>query len=105
VIKKTPEAPKPPADTTQEDYEALRTYVLSPFKTPLRPLGLDLWSRKGFLAWSLTVFQNNPPSAYTNRVVPEATEAPLALVIPLTNIINDWSDRHVRPNYEFENQT
>jgi len=89
-----------PAVTTKENYEALRAYVLSPFKTPSRPLGLDLWSKKGFLAWALAVFQHDPTSAYANRDAPEVATAPSALVIPLANIINEWSNRHGRTDYE-----
>jgi len=35
----------------RDEYEQLRSYVLSPAKPLTRPLGLDLWCKKGFLSW------------------------------------------------------
>lgn len=34
-----------------DDYERLRSYALSPFRTLSGPIGLDLWEKRGFLSW------------------------------------------------------
>jgi len=94
LIKKTPEAPRLAPDKMQDDYESLRFYVLSPVKTPSRPLGLDLWNKKGFLAWSAAVFHNVPPTTDVKGAADGHLEAPPALVISIANIMNDWSDKH-----------
>jgi len=78
----------------QSSYEALRDYVLSPAKTPSRPLGLDLWNKKGFSAWAAAVFHHVPPTASTRSTMQAASAAPHALVIPLANIVSDWSDNN-----------
>jgi hypothetical protein len=78
----------------RNNYEALREYVLSPVKTPSRPLGLDLWGKKGFMAWAETVFHQVPQMAPTRAPAQEALAAPPALAIPLANILNDWSNNH-----------
>ena len=101
TIKKTAEAPKPETGAIQDGYEELRAYALSPLKAvPLRLLGLDLWNKKGFLAWSLIAFHHNPPAVQVNRIATETLDVPSALVVPLTNIINDWSNRYAG-SYEF----
>jgi len=85
----------PSAGTTQDGYEALRAYSLSPIKEPTRPLGLDLWNKKGFLEWSLIAFHHNPPVEQARRIATVTLDVPSALVIHLSNIINDWSNRYV----------
>jgi hypothetical protein len=93
--------PTPPSGTARGDYEELRAYVLAPIKTPSRPLGLDLWNKKGFLAWSLVSFHHTPPPACAKHSTSGGLQAPSALVIPLTNIISDWSNRYARLDDEF----
>jgi hypothetical protein len=106
-IKKTPEPAGLIADRMQlqDGYEALRAYALSMVKTPSRPLGLDMWNKKGFLTWAAASCRRAAPPAPTMRVAAGHLGAPSALMMPLTNIIEDWSDRYGRPNDEWKNQT
>jgi len=81
----------------RNNYEQLRTYALSPVKSPSQPLGLDLWGKKGFLAWSLIILHKETPTpthvvwARNNNGTSNVTED---LLMPLTNILNDWSNRN-----------
>jgi len=66
---------------------------LSPVKIPSQPLGLDLWLKKGFLSWSVTMLrkdslstpENPPPAQY------ETPDISSDLVISLSNILKEWS--------------
>jgi len=77
----------------QDDYEELRAYALSPAKTPSRPLGLDLWLKKGFLSWVVAMLfkiseleSKQPPTMELEQPL-----LPENLLIPLTNILMEWS--------------
>ena len=108
-IKKTPEMVCFPVERAllREGYETLRAYVLTPFKTPLRPIGLDLWNKKGFLAWSTTVFSPEPEPAQALPIPgnPDMPNIPAGLLIPIANILNDWSDHYASTYGTWENQT
>jgi hypothetical protein len=88
----------------QEGYEALREYILSPAKNPSRPLGLDLWNKKGFLTWAATALRHDVTALPSARAANEATCAPPSLAVSMANILNDWSDRHGRFNGKQQNQ-
>ena len=88
-----------------DDYEQLRSYVLSPAKTLSRPLGLDLWRKKGFMSWvdvMLSRENEAEPARYTHGQPGKASasaELPLPLAniiaelpISLANIILEWSE-------------
>lgn len=88
----------------RNNYEQLREYCLSPAKTPARPLGLDLWNKKGFLSWSAVIFcgeENTQKSVF--RVLENPSDyaqagsavIPEGLSISLANILMDWSDENV----------
>ena len=80
-----------------ENYEQLRSYALSPTKAPLQPLGLDLWIKKGFSAWSAIMLRKEIlPPASTAPVGDENKKTRLStdLLISLTNILIDWSDKN-----------
>jgi hypothetical protein len=76
------------------DYEALRGYVLSPVKTLSRPIGLDLWNKKGFLAWTEVVFHAVPEAIPSNRSSSNISGTSPVLVKSLANILFDWSDKN-----------
>ena len=85
----------------RDEYEHLRSYVLSPAKPLSRPLGLDIWCKKGFSSWIDAVCPigyQEEPARYTPMqsgnlgIVAE-------LPISLTNIILEWSKTNGRINY------
>jgi hypothetical protein len=102
-IKKTPESRNSVGDgepggktNLRDDYEQLREYFLSPAKTPSRPLGLDLWFKKGFLAWIAGVFSGESPMepALRSHVHTGNFDVPAGLLMPLVNILMDWGDKN-----------
>jgi len=95
---------KPVADGAQEGYEALRGYILSPVKAPSRPLGLDLWNKKGFLAWAAATFRHDVTVAPSARAADGPASAPPPIVVSLANILNDWSDRYGGLGVKQQNQ-
>ena len=107
LIKKTPESTDLPVGKAQlqAGYEELRAYALSMVKAPSRPLGLDMWNKKGFLRWAAASYHRAPPVPPAKRSASDPLDVPIALVISLANIINDWSERYGRPDDEWENQT
>jgi hypothetical protein len=72
----------------------LRGYILSPAKPPSRPLGLDLWNKKGFLAWAAIAFCHDEATIPYRRTASEVPSVHPTLVVSLANILNDWSDRY-----------
>jgi hypothetical protein len=63
-------------------------------------LGLDLWLKKGFLAWSATMLARNP-LAEPYRHTPAQPGGPglaNALVLSISNILTEWSDKNVELN-------
>ena len=97
--------PKPAADGAQEGYEALRGYILSPVKAPTRPLGLDLWNKKGFLTWAAAAFRHETAAGPSVRAAGGATGIPRPLVLSLANIMNDWSGKYGGLDGKQQNQT
>jgi hypothetical protein len=102
-IKKTPESHssigegEPGRRTNlRDDYEQLREYFLSPAKTPSRPLGLDLWFKKGFLSWLAGMFSGEPPKESACRIHAHTGnfDVPAGLLMPLVNILMDWGDKN-----------
>jgi len=97
--------PRPTADGAQEGYEALRDYILSPVKTPSRPLGLDLWNKKGFLTWAATTFRHDTTVILSACTANEPTGVPPSMVVSLANILNEWSDKYGGLDVKQQNQT
>ena len=83
-------------ESLRDNYEQLREYCLSPAKAPSRPLGLDLWIKKGFLSWSMAIFSGESPQKFVPRVYAQAGSAVATegLSISLANILMDWSDQN-----------
>ena len=80
----------------RDNYEELRAFALSPVKFPVRPLGLDLWFKKGFLSWSTIMLHRNLPSE-SIRCTPVHFGIPdisADLTMSLSNILIEWSDTH-----------
>jgi len=79
-----------------DDYEQLRAYVVSPAKTPLRPLGLDLWFKKGFLTWSEVVFHDDSLSDTVRRMTEkdDNPSIPADISISLANILIERSEKN-----------
>lgn len=78
----------------REDYEQLRAYALSPVKEPSRPIGLDLWGKKGFLAWSVIILHREAPPVNLTPARTMNHDIPTDLLISLTNILMKWSDEN-----------
>lgn len=102
-IKKTPESRDSLGEGEQggrtnlrDDYERLREYFLSPTKTPSRPSGLDLWFKNGFLSWIAAMFSGDPPKESDQRLHVQTGnfDVPAGLLMPLVNILMDWSDKN-----------
>jgi len=80
----------------RDDYEELRAYALSPVKTPSRPLGLDLWLKRGFLSWIIAMLRRDSPTTPTSSV-PARLENPViptGMVMSLSNILMEWSNKN-----------
>jgi hypothetical protein len=77
-------------------YEKLRDFVLSPVKIPSKPLGLDLWIKRGFLSWGLVMLRRDLPLARRIPEQPQNADISDGLVISLSNILVEWSDKNVR---------
>ena len=77
-------------------YEELRAYAISPAKTPSRPLGLDLWLKKGFVSWTaaMQTRELQPPANASARS--GNVDVSDGLVTSLANILAEWSDKNVR---------
>jgi hypothetical protein len=80
----------------RDNYEQLRAYALSPAKKPERPMGLDLWFKKGFLSWLIAMAADIlparavfPPPAHIIQA-----EFRTGLAMPLTNILIEWGEKH-----------
>jgi hypothetical protein len=80
-----------------DGYEELRTYALTSIKVPQQPLGLDLWHKKGFLAWSAIVLSRDlaPEPARCAHIRPGEPDLANVLVLPVSNILMEWSDENV----------
>jgi hypothetical protein len=59
-------------------------------------LGLDLWTKKGFLSWSMAIFNGEPPQKFVSHAHIQADNTVISdgLLISLTNILMDWSDKN-----------
>ena len=56
-------------------------------------MGLDLWGKKGFLAWSIIMYHPEPPPLVRTTSAPAETEAIAAeLSVPLANILTEWGN-------------
>lgn len=80
-----------------DNYEELRAYAISPVKIPSQPLGLDLWLKKGFLSW-IAIMRHRYSPSIPLRYNPEQSEnldIPIDLVISLSNILTEWSNKNV----------
>jgi hypothetical protein len=79
-----------------EEYERLRSYVLFPAKPLSRPLGLDLWCKKGALSWIAVMLPlDNTKASGSHAPVPSQFDLPgatSALPISLANMIIGWSE-------------
>lgn len=90
----------------RDSYEELRAFALSPVKIPIQPIGVDLWFKKGFSSWILTMLPKDSPQINENPIQPENPAMPAAqvgniditpgLVTSLSNILMEWSDKDVR---------
>jgi len=80
----------------RDDYEQLREYFLSPAKTPSRPLGLDLWLKKGFLSWGVTMASRTMQSASYAPTQSKSHDITADLVLSLSNILVEWSNKNIR---------
>ena len=83
-------------ENLRDSYEQLREYCLTSSEAPSRPLGLDLWIKKGFLSWSMAIFSGESPQKLAPRAYAQADNAvmPEGLSISLANILMDWSDKN-----------
>jgi len=99
-VKKTSDVPdlfeeSSPEDKARvrDDYEHLRAYALHPIKAPLRPLGLDLWLKKGFLSWTTAMLRREAPVESVERVPEQldGLDVSTDLRISLANILFEWS--------------
>jgi hypothetical protein len=103
LIKKTPEPPYVFERSNLEGkaflsdgYEELRAYVISPVKTPSRPIGLDLWLKRGFMSWAAVMQRREPQSSANTSTRPGNVDISDGLVTSLANILAEWSDKNVR---------
>ena len=81
-----------------DDYECLRAYVLSPFKPVSRPLGLDLWCKKGSVSWIDVMLSRNqiePPGIIPAAPTGGVCNSP-GLPVSLVNILIEWSETYGR---------
>jgi hypothetical protein len=80
-----------------DGYEELRAYALSKIKFPSQPLGLDLWLKKGFLAWAEIMLCRDLPAKSINcaPMRPEKFDLAMALVLSISNILTEWSENNV----------
>jgi hypothetical protein len=102
-IKKTSDSPcvfeenKPEGNQTLSDgYEKLRDFILSPVKVPSQPLGLDLWLKRGFLSWGRAMSRRDLPLPRRIPERPQNDDISDGLVMSLSNILAEWSDKNVR---------
>jgi len=82
--------------TLSDGYEKLRDYILSPVKIPSQPLGLDLWLKRGFLSWGRAMSKRDLPLPRRIPEHPQNDDISDGLVISLSNILAEWSDKNVR---------
>jgi len=82
----------------RDNYEQLRAYALSPVKNPACPLGLDLWLKKGFLAWIMAMAVGVPAARSVFLAPARIGQAEIrtGLAMPLTNILMEWSEKRDR---------
>ena len=75
------------------DYEQLRAYALSSIKVPSRPLALDLWLKKGFLSWIITMLSKatKPEPLRHVPALVESSYISADLLISIANILLEWS--------------
>lgn len=69
-------------------------------------MGLDLWNKRGFLSWIIITLRKDPPHISKISIqaanpgilgsLAENAELPSDLVMALSNIIKEWSDKNVR---------
>jgi len=93
-------------ESLRDTYEELRAFAISPVKIPTQPMGLDLWLKRGFLSWIIITLRKDPPQISRDPIrgenpgLPAAqvknTSVPPGLVISLSNILMEWSDKNVR---------
>jgi hypothetical protein len=82
-----------PPEQLRENYEQLRAYALSPVKNPMRPVGLDLWLKRGFLAW-ITAMLVSVPAAQPMSARAAGTEIVAGISMLLANILMGWNDAY-----------
>jgi hypothetical protein len=99
MIKKTSEthgchenATAENASLLRNEYEELRSYVLSPVKALPHPIGLDLWCKRGFRAWIGAISSRSYPETQAYRAPARQGNPaiPHELPISLANIIIEW---------------
>ena len=78
----------------RDNYERLRAYILSPIKAPTQIIGLDLWLKRGFLAWIASALNRISPPEPIGGIVTRSESADVSadLVAALTNILIEWSE-------------
>jgi hypothetical protein len=64
---------------------------------PSQPAGLDLWLKKGFLAWAETMLCRNLPAKYINHapMLPGNFDPTMAFMLSISNILMEWGENNV----------
>jgi len=75
------------------DYEQLRAYALSSIKAPSRPLALDLWFKKGFLSWLITMLcrATQPEPLRHTPALAKSSYISADFLTSIANILLEWS--------------